>query len=62
MNEESEEKKLIVKKSLLPGLSQDMVEQAKKYGSFRPQRGYLGYTLSPPELGQIQWARQVDIF
>ena len=45
MNEESGKKNpLIVKKLLRPVTSQGMVEQAKKHGCFRPQRGYLGYT------------------
>ena len=42
MNEESENNNFIVKKSLQPVPSQGMVEQAKKYGGFRPQRGYPG--------------------
>ena len=46
MSEESEEKKnSIIKKSLRPVPSQGMVEQAKKHGGFRPQRGHPGYAL-----------------
>ena len=40
-------KKPIVKKSLRPVPSQGMVEQAKKRGGFRPQRGYPGNALRP---------------
>ena len=42
MSEESESNNFIVKKLLQPVPSQDMVEQGKKSGSFRPQRGYPG--------------------
>ena len=38
MSEESE-KKFFIKKSLQSVLSRGMVEQAKKHGGFRPQRG-----------------------
>ena len=40
-------KNYVVKKSLWPAPSQGMVEQAKKHGGFRPQRGYLGDALRP---------------
>ena len=39
MSEESEKDNFIIEKSLRPVSSQGMVEQAKKHGSFRPQRG-----------------------
>ena len=42
-SEESEKKNVIVKKSLRPVLSRGKVEQAKKHGGFRPQRGYPGW-------------------
>ena len=44
MSEESEKNKL-VKKSLRPVPSQGKVEQAQKYGGFRPQQSYLRYAL-----------------
>ena len=44
MSEESENNNFVVKKSLRPVPSQDKVEQARKHGSFRPQRGYPGNT------------------
>ena len=44
MSEESEKKNFIVEKSLWPVQSQDMVEQAKQHGGFRPQRGNPGNT------------------
>ena len=47
MDEESEKNIIIVKKLFWPIPSQGMVEQAKKYGGFRPQRGYLGHALRP---------------
>ena len=47
MKEESEKKNFIIKKSLWPVPSQGMVEQAKKHGGFRLQRGYLGYASDP---------------
>ena len=51
MNEESEKVYFIMKKSLRPVPSQDMVEQARKYGGFWPQQGYPGNTLRPREQG-----------
>ena len=45
MTEESENNNFIVKKSLRLVPSQGMVEQAKKRGNFRPQRGYPGNAL-----------------
>ena len=48
MSEENEKKKyFIVKKLLQPVPSQDIIEQAKKYGGFKHQRGYLGDALRP---------------
>ena len=44
MSEENENNNFIIKKSLRPVPSQGMVEQARKHGGFRPQRGYLGNT------------------
>ena len=44
MSEESEKRKLYSEASW-PFLSQGVVEQAKKHGSFRPQLGNLGYAL-----------------
>ena len=41
--EESENRNFIVKKSLQLVRTEGMVEQAKKHGGFRSQRGYLGY-------------------
>ena len=49
LSEESENNNFIVKKSLRPVLSQDMVEQAKRHGSFRPQQGYPGNVLKTRE-------------
>ena len=49
MSEESEKKNFIVQKSLRPVPSQGKVEQAKKHCSFRPQRGYPGNALRPPD-------------
>ena len=55
MSEESEKNKnFIVKKSLRPVPSQIMVEQAKKHGGFRPQRGYPGDAL---RLQRVRWPR-----
>ena len=47
MSEESGKKNSIIKKSLQPVPSQGMVEQVKKHGGFRPQRGYPGNALRP---------------
>ena len=51
MSEESgkkeKKKKTAVKKSLQPFPNQGMVEQAKKNGDFRPQRGYPGNAIRP---------------
>ena len=48
MSEESEKKNnFIAQKLLWPVASQGLVEQAKKHGGFRPQRGYLGNALGP---------------
>ena len=48
MSEETEKNiKLIIKKSLWPVPSQGMIEQARKHGGFRPQRGYPGNALRP---------------
>ena len=51
MSEESENNNFIVKKSLQPVPSHGMIEQAKKHGSFRPQRGYPGNALRRRERG-----------
>ena len=48
-SEESENNNFIIKKSLRPVPSQGKVEQAKKHGGVRPQRGYLGNALRPPD-------------
>ena len=47
MSGESEKKYFIVKELFWPVPSQGMVEQAKKHGGFRPQRGYPGEALRP---------------
>ena len=44
MSVESEKNKTVL---FRPVPSQGMVEQAKKHGGFRPQRGYPGNTLKP---------------
>ena len=54
MSEENEKKIFIVKKSLLPVPSQGMVEQARKLGHFRPQRGYPGNASRPQ---RVRWPR-----
>ena len=54
MSEESGKKSFIVKKSLRPVPSQSMIEQAKKHGGFRPQRGYPGNALRPQ---RARWPR-----
>ena len=51
-----EKKNFTVKKSLRSVPSQGMVEQAKKHGSFRPQRGNPGYAWRPPGGLQIKAA------
>ena len=51
MSEESGKKNFIVQKSLRPVPSQGMVEQAKKHGGFRPQRGYPGSAFGPRQRG-----------
>ena len=51
MSEESENNNFIIKKLLRPVPNQGKVEQAKKHGSFRPQRGYQGIALRPREWG-----------
>ena len=51
MSEESENNNFIVKTSLQPVPSQGVDEQAKKHGSFRPQRGDPGYALRLRERG-----------
>ena len=48
MSEESENN-FISKKSLWPVPSQGKVEQAKKHGGLRPQRGYPGNAFETPE-------------
>ena len=53
MSEESERKNnFIMKKSMQPVPSLGMVEQAKKHGGFRPQRGNAGYVL---RLQRARW-------
>ena len=51
-SEESEKTNFIVKKSLRPVPSQGMVDQVKKHGGFRPQRGYPGDALRPQ---RVRW-------
>ena len=47
-------KKTLVKKSFWPVPSRGMVEQAKKHGDLRPQRGYQGYAFGPQ---RSRWPR-----
>ena len=51
MSVESVNNNFIIKKLLRPVPSQGTVEQAKKNGGFRPQRGYQGNALRPRERG-----------
>ena len=55
MSDESEKNKnLIIKKLSRPVPSEGMVEQAKKHGGFRSQRGNLGNAL---RLQRARWLR-----
>ena len=54
MSEESEKINFIVKKLLQPVLSRGMVEQTKKHGGLRPQRGNPRNALRPQ---RAMWPR-----